>query len=121
MQFREDLRKKDASIDGTLFIDEHSEYCVLGWLGHHGQSGKWEWRAPKKDGRWCHPNNGGELEPKQPQPKAKNPARADGIFGVCVPTPIGGRRREGCRMAPLCYKGKVVGISAFNDALIKEI
>ena len=120
-QFREDIATKKVFIDGTLFVDEHSEFCVLGKGGHHGQSSKWEWRAHMKDGTFCLPDEGGALEAPVLQQKPKNPSRADGIFGVCAPTPLGGRRREGRRMNPFRYKGKVVGVKTYEAALATEI
>ena len=119
-QFREDIASKKVFIDGTLFVDEHTEFCVLGTGNHNGQSSHWEWRAPVKDGNFCLENEGGALEPQVLRPKAKNPQRADGIFGVCAPTPLGGRRREGRRMAPLRYRGKVVGVGTYESALERK-
>ena len=47
-----------------------------------------------KDGKYCDMEGGGQLEPQIAYRKPKNPLWADCIFGVCVPTPLGGRRRE---------------------------
>ena len=121
IQFRNDIMRRRARLEQTLFVDEHSEFCVLGRGAHHGQSNRWEWCAHRKDGNICLPGEGGTLDMPVPQPKAKNPARADGIFGVCAPFPSGGRRQEGRRMAPLRYTGKVVGINTYERALKNEI
>ena len=104
-----------------LFIDDHTKFCVLRVADYHGQSNRWEWRAHRKDGEVCRPEDGGVLEPCKPRPKAKNPARADGIFGVCATIPRGGRRRVGRRMKPLRYKGKVVGIAHHARRLEQEV
>jgi hypothetical protein len=120
LQFSNDLATKTLELEGTLFVDEHSEFCILGAKGHHGQANKYEWRAPMKEGRYCHAEGGGCLEPQVPYRKPKNPSRADGIFGVCSPTPLGGRRREGRRMTPCRYRGKVIGMSAYEKALESE-
>ena len=120
LQFANDLATRTRELEGTLFVDEHSEYCILGDKGHHGQANHHEWRAPMKDGKYCDAAGGGVLEPQIPYRKPKNPARADGIFGVCAPTPLGGRRREGRRMAPCRYRGKVIGMAAYEKALLAE-
>jgi hypothetical protein len=120
-QFVNDLANKTLELEGALFVDEHSEYCILGDKGHHGQANSYEWRAPMKDGKHCHVESGGQLEPQIPYRKPKNPSRADGIFGVCAPMPLGGRRREGRRMAPCRYTGKVVGMAAYERALNAEL
>ncbi len=93
-QFRGDIATKKKELEGTLFVDEHTEFCQLGEKGHHGQSNRVEWRAHMLDDEFCHERDGGELEPQNLQRKPKNPSRADGIFGVCSPMPLGGRRRR---------------------------
>ena len=80
-----------------------------------------EWCAHMLEGEFCHEQDGGKLEPQNLQRKSKNAARADGIFGVCSPMPPGGRRREGRTITPLCYRGKVTGMVAYNKALTAEI
>ena len=115
-QWRNDLATKRYEIEGTLFVDEHSEFCILGSTGHHGQANKHEWRGHLKEGQYCHQRDGGVLEPQVPYRKPKNAARADGIFGVCAPTPLGGRRREGRTMTPCRYRNKVIGMAAFAKA-----
>ena len=45
-QFKADLEEGRSSLEGTLFVDEHSEFCILGQNAHHGQSMHHEWRAP---------------------------------------------------------------------------
>ena len=119
-QWRNDIDTKKMEVEGTLFIDEHSELYMLGEGAHHGSSGRSEWRAHFKDGVYCHPRDGGELEPQIPRRKPKNPARADGIFGVCATTPLGRRRLEGRSMVPYRYRKKVIGMSAFDKAQEKE-
>lgn len=114
-QFQRDIVRQKTSIHGTLFVDKHSEFCALGKGVHNGQGGKRQWQAPLKDGKWCDPKDGGELEPVIPRQKPMHPARADGLFGVC--TPMVGGRAEGCKMRPLRYRGKVVGITNWDDAL----
>ena len=121
MQFFADLLARRSELEGTLFVDEHSEFCTLGIDGHHGQASHFEWRMPMKDGKYSPEEDGGVLEPPTLMRKAKNPQRADGIFGVCAPTPLGGRRREGRRMAPFRYRGKVVGMTAYEKGLKAEI
>ena len=119
-QWREDIAKEKSFVEGTLFVDEHSEFCMLGEGAHHGGSGRFEWRAPLKDGDYCHQDDGGELEPKKVRRKPKNPARADGIFGVCATTPIGGRKLEGRSMVPFRYRKKIIGMAAYDKALKVE-
>ena len=46
IQFKEDMRTKKSSLMGTLFVDEHSEFCILAHGGRHGQAMRHEWRAP---------------------------------------------------------------------------
>ena len=95
---------------------------MLGRKGHAGSSNRYEWRAHRnEDGDIRLPCDGGVLEQQVPQPKPKNPARADGLFGVCATIPMGGRRLEGRRMTPLRYRGRVVGIAAYERALAAEI
>lgn len=98
-QFLRDIARHKSSIYGTLFVDEHSEFCVLGNGGHNGQGGKYQWLAPLKDGKWCDPADGGEHELAVPRQNPKHPACANGIFGVCAPL-VGGRA-EGRLMRPL--------------------
>ena len=115
LQWRQEIRNRIKSIFGTLFVDDHSEFCVLGEGGHHGSISNCQWLAPLKDGKWCHQKNGGEIEPALPRRKAKKLARADGLFGVCAPM-VGGRP-DGRLMRPLRYRGKVVGMTTWNNAL----
>ena len=35
-QFKADLEEGRSLLEGTLFVDEHSEFCVLGHNAHHG-------------------------------------------------------------------------------------
>ena len=121
LQFRADILARRSELEGTLFVDEHSEYCTLGIDMHHGQASHFEWRMHANDGKYCKKEDGGVLEPPTLMRKAKFPQRADGIFGVCAPTPLGGRKREGRRMAPFRYKGTVVGMTAFGKGLKAEI
>ena len=37
-QWLNDIATERYEIGGTLFVDEHSEFCILGDKGHHGQS-----------------------------------------------------------------------------------
>ena len=120
-QFLKDLEEGVSSLEGTLFVDEHSEFCVLGHGAHHGQSIHHEWRAPlDAAGNWCLEKDGGVLEPTKPITNPKNAKRADGAFGVCAPTP-NGKQREGRKMIPIRYLGKVVGTAAWHTALQKHI
>ena len=121
-QFKEWIRTRKARLEATLWVDEHSEFCVLGKGAHHGNASRWEWRAPlNEEGQWGLQRDGGVLEPSVPQRKAKNPARADGIFGVCASIPQGGRRRRGRRMRPKRYQGLVVGMKTYSAALEAEL
>ena len=116
-QFKKDIEEGKKSLEGTLFVDEHSEFCVLGKRAHHGQSMHHEWRAPlNEDGKWCPVDKGGRIEPTNPITRPKNAKRADGVFGVCAPTPHG-EQREGRKMTPFRYKGKVIGKTAYTNAL----
>ena len=122
LQFRADITNRTALLEQTLFCDEHTEFCVFGKNAHAGQSNRHEWRAHRdEDGNICLPEDGGVLDDPVPQPKAKNPARADGLFGVCATIPVGGRRREGRRMKPYRYRGKVVGMATYERGLAAEI
>ena len=56
------------------------------------------------------------MEQAQPHRKAKHPARADGLFGVCA-LMVGGRA-QGRTMKPICYRGKVFGMTAWKDVLV---
>ncbi len=120
-QFLGDLKSGESCLEATLWVDEHTEFCKLGYCAHNVQANRWEWRAHRLDGNICLPEEGGVLDAKVPQPKPKNPSRADGIFGVCAPIPRGGRRQEGRRMQPFRYKGKVVGMATYERALNAEI
>ena len=40
-QWRDDIDTKKMEVEGTLFVDEHSEYCMLGEGAHHGSSGRY--------------------------------------------------------------------------------
>ena len=146
-QFERDIAEGLFHVEGTLYLDEHSEFCVLGKGGHRGNSSRWEWRAHRDesesrrvlftsfllsacsllldahalaDGRICLPEDGGVLDAPVPRPRAKHPARADGMFGVCAPFEAGGRRQKGKRMRPIRYKGIVVGMKQFAVELLKE-
>ena len=89
---------------------------------HNGQGNRHEWRAHRDaDGNICRTEDGGVLEQQVPQPKPKNPSRADGIFGVCAPIPLGGFRKQGRQMRPMRYRGKVVGVATYERALANEI
>ena len=95
---------------------------MLGRNGHNGNSDTWEWRAHRnEEGDICLPCDGGVLDPPVACPRAKHPARADGLFGVAATIPVGGRRLEGRRIPPLRYRGRVVGIAAYERALQAEI
>ena len=107
---------KRYEIEGTVFVNEHSEFCILADTGNHGQGNRHKWRRPLKYSEYCHPRNGGVLEPPMPCHKPKNPARADGIFGICAPTPPGGCRREGRRMMPCRYRNMIIGMATFAKA-----
>ena len=120
-QFRGDIRGRRALLEQTLFVDEHSEFIVLGRGAHHGASNRHEWRAHRDaDGNVCRPEDGGVLQPQVPQPKPKHPGRADGLFGVAATYPLGGRRKVGRRMTPLRYRGRVVGIKQYDRLLEAE-
>ena len=49
-QWRDDIDTKKSEVEGTLFVDEHSEFCMLGEGAHHGGSGRYVWWAPLKEG-----------------------------------------------------------------------
>ena len=142
-QFEEDMAQRRFCVEGTLFIDEHSEFCVLGRKGHNGGADRWEWLAhrdegtclspstnicflttrhplPFADGDICLPEDGGVLDQQVARPRAKHPQRADGLFGVCAPRPLGGRRQVGRQMVPLRYRGIVVGRKQYAVELEKE-
>ena len=61
------------------------------------------------------------LDEQIPRPRAKNPARANGLFGVCAPMAGGGRRQVGRRMKPLRYDGMVVGMKQYAVEIEREI
>ena len=50
MQFLDEIFTRKFDVNGTLFLDEHAEFCVLGQGGHHGNSGRYEWRAHRDEG-----------------------------------------------------------------------
>ena len=49
-QFDDEINRRKMFVEGTLFLDEHSEFCVLGKKGHNGGSERWEWRAHRDEG-----------------------------------------------------------------------
>ena len=61
------------------------------------------------------------MEPKQLQPKAKNPAYDNRISNVYAPIPLQGCRRKGHKMWPFGYKGNAVGMVAYKNALKKGL
>ena len=74
-QFKNDIVEGKKSLEGTLFVDEHSGFCVLGQIAHHGQLMHHEWRAPlEENGKWCPVDKGGTLKPINPitRPKMQN-------------------------------------------------
>ena len=90
---------------------------MLGRRSHRGKNVYYEWRAPLKDGIYCLPKDGSVHKPPKPRPKAKNEARADDLFGVCAPMPIGGGCHEGRRMQPYWYRGLVIRKGAYKKGL----
>ena len=76
-----------------------------------------EWCGPlDEDGNWCKEEYGCTLESTKPITRPKNEKRANRVFCVCAPR-SDGKPREGRRMDPLHYKGKVVGKTAYGKAL----
>ena len=64
---------------GDIFVDEHSEICILAHGGHHGQAMLHGWKAPlDSDVNWCPEEEGGLVDPSRPITKPKNVKRADG-------------------------------------------
>ena len=51
-QFLDEIARRKFFVDGTLFLDEHTEFAVLGEGGHHGNSGRYEWRAHRDSGEF---------------------------------------------------------------------
>eukprot|EP01048_Picozoa_sp_COSAG05_P004378 COSAG05_NODE_232_length_13313_cov_677.565991_9_plen_511_part_00 len=108
-------------LDGTLWVDEHCELCVLGGAGHHGQGGKTEYRFPMKDGVHVCKEDGGEYAPPNPETVPKYPATASGAFGVAAPTCATTSVRYAEKMQPISYTGKtVVGLSKYKELLLGE-
>ena len=82
-----------------IFVDEHSEFCILAHGGHRGQAMLHEQKAPlDSDENWYREEEGGVVEPSRPIAKSNNAKRVDVCFGVCAPM-IRGQRR-GLRMKP---------------------
>ena len=89
-QFEKDLDMGVLLLEGTLFVDKHRGFCVLGHGAHHGQSIHHEWRAPLDPAsQWFLQKDNGVLEPVKPITKPKNAKRVDGVFGICTPTSHG--------------------------------
>ena len=93
---KNDIVEGGKSLEGTIFIDKHREFCVLGQRAHHRQLMHHEWRAPlNEDGKWCPVDKGGTLEPTNPitRPKMKNVPME---YLVCALQPqMENREREG--------------------------
>mmetsp|Transcript_18727 Transcript_18727/g.59328 ORF Transcript_18727/g.59328 Transcript_18727/m.59328 type:complete len:610 (+) Transcript_18727:209-2038(+) len=95
--------------------DEKHAKAVLGPMSKH------QWSFPKKDGRVCAPDDGGQYTapPERTLPKFEQEARF--AFGVMMKTVDGGRRMMGVKMEPFEYTGKkMLGVAAWEKALEVE-
>ena len=119
-------------LDGTIFADEHCEYCVLGGAGHNGRAGNYEYQTPHHPNDptvWLDPEDGGVYDAPSNETVPKYPAQASGIFSCAAPTMVAAgsfTRPDGSVLsweagervawagAPLRYKGTVVGMAAFR-------
>ena len=90
LHFRKDMRTKNYSLMGTLFVDDHSEFCIISHGGHHGQAMLHDWKVPLDSNvNWCPEEEDGLVEPSRTITKPNHSKRAYGCFGVCVPM-VGG-------------------------------
>jgi hypothetical protein len=129
-QFLADLKSGYSALDGTLYVDEHTQTCVVGGgaNGHHGQAGKINYTAPMKDGVYCPPKDGGEFAEPDLVIQPKFDANASGAFGVAGPTFVSKRKvkgrwvtertRKGMKMKPVNYTSFiVVGNKKYHEHL----
>ena len=109
--------------DGTLWVDEHCEQCVLGGAGHHGQAGHTEYRFHQDaEGKYLPEEQGGKLPDRVPTTVPKKPSTASGAFGVAAPTRLSDGKRYAGKMDPISYTGKtVVGVRAYNQHVEAEL
>lgn len=117
-------------MDGTIFADEHTEFCVLGGAGHNGLAANTEYLVPSDgNGNFLHPDDGGVYPEPSRETVPKYPAQASGIFSCAAPTMVADgsfTRPDGTVLSwkageqvgragsPLRYKGVVVGVAAFR-------
>ena len=45
LKFRNDIDEGRRSLEGNLFVNKHSKFCVLGDNAHHGKSMNHEWHG----------------------------------------------------------------------------
>ena len=111
-------------LDGTLWIDEHSEEAVLRHGGSHGQGDKVVASLPLGADGKLDMEKGQHVKPT-PTTKPKYGKHADAVFAICAPTflqPVTKvSRRMGCKAHPLSYTGfTVVGMKAYQKHLQDE-
>ncbi len=52
-QFEGEMASGEFHVEGTLFLDEHAEFVVMGQGGHNGNGSRYEWRAHRDAGKYC--------------------------------------------------------------------
>jgi hypothetical protein len=115
---QDDVPLQPLWLDGTLFIDEHTEYCVLRDGGSNGQGDKDVAVLPMKDGKIDLEDGVYEDPVATVYPKFRN--HADGVFAVAAPTFSRGGRK-GVKAEPLQYTGQlVIGVKTYNRHLKEE-
>ena len=110
MQWLSELDQIKKSINGTLFVDEHTEFCVIGKGGAPLYKQLDSVVGPAQEREMVSKGQRGQAVVGHATKKGKEPRACWWSFGVCAP--MMGGRPDGRRMRPLCYRGKVVGMTA---------